>query len=79
MTVAYRCDGPDCEIVMDDERWKIGLTVENKIVPQSMEPDEDGILPVIEFHAIGMMNDSHFCSMACLASWAMSKHLDFAG
>lgn len=78
MTIAYRCDGPDCSTLMDEDTTKIALTVEKKIEPQSMEPDEDGIFPVIEIASFGMMNDTHFCSMACLASWAMTKHLEEA-
>jgi hypothetical protein len=76
MTIAYRCDGPDCATLMDDEVTKISLTVEKKIEPQTFEPDEDGMLPTIEIQAFGLLNDRHFCSMACLSAWAFAKQLD---
>lgn len=61
---------------MDDATTKISLTVEKKVEPQTVEPDEDGMLPVIEFTAFGMMNDHHFCGMACLSTWAFAKQLE---
>lgn len=76
MTIAYRCDGPGCPTIMDAEDTKISLTVEQKIEPQTIGPDEDGIFPAIEIQTFGLMNDHHFCTMSCLSAWGFAKQLE---
>lgn len=76
MTVAYRCDGPDCTNVLDKDAPRIALVVENEPAPEPPVWMDGDPLPLIDFAmTIGFDGDHHFCSASCLAQWAYHRHL----
>lgn len=75
MTAVYRCDGPDCGRILEKGVERIELRVERPPAPP--EPLEDGELPVLDFAlAFDFDASAHFCSLGCLAGWAMMEHLN---
>lgn len=76
MTVAYRCDGPDCVTVLDKDAPRIALVVENEPPPEPPDWATDGPPELDYLLTIGFEGDHHFCSASCLATWAYRRHLD---
>jgi len=66
MTVAHLCDGPGCggRIDVKGYGW-FGL--DEAVRPDDDEPDE-----WFDSEDYGL----HFCSLACLAAWAMDTSVD---
>lgn len=81
MTIAYRCDGPSCATVLDDEATRIDVQVANEKIEQTstVAGVEDGEFftgEIRQLVTIGWNADTHFCSMSCLSAWAFAKQLD---
>lgn len=75
MTVRYDCDGPDCGHIIEegDARIEVKL-VRAELTPDELASDPEQMLQLVaEF---GFTADHHFHTPACLASWAMARHLN---
>ncbi len=71
MSAVFKCDC--CEQYLTEDDSRIALDVVGPMTP--VEPNEDGVIELrpINFFAQGQ---HHFCSMACLSSWAMGRALE---
>jgi hypothetical protein len=72
MTIRYDCDGPDCSVVIEEGEARIEL----KVVQAEPPPDADPELLAAVMIEFGFTADHHFHNPACLASWAMARHLN---
>lgn len=64
MARIYRCDR--CETPMDEPTIALQLTIE--LVPDDDDDDDDLLDDELVEH--------HFCTMNCLAEWAMAEALE---
>lgn len=79
MTVWYHCDGPDCLVAMTRNERRIAITVEEPEKPFDLNTLEEGELPLIDATiTIYGDGDFHFCSDACLTSWAFTRSVEEA-
>ncbi len=78
MTVAYRCDGPGCGNVLDQEQTRIDVSVTNEPIKEGPADPLDPEYMHFATIKIGFEADQHFCSMACLSAWAFAKQLETA-
>lgn len=81
MTIRYACDGPDCPVVMAEHDPRIELSVVSPEPPEGLDPelldgDITGVALSIEMPLFGFTATHHFHQPACLASWAMARHLN---
>lgn len=77
MTVRYHCDGPDCERQMGRDERRIAITVDEPTPPFDPNNLADDEMPMIDT-TITLYGDGdfHFCSDACLTSWAFARHME---
>lgn len=81
MTIQYRCDGPDCAVMMDEDDGRIALDIvepsPSVTVSVNDEEVEGEYVTAVAYASFGFGSGTHhFHSPACLASWAMAKHLE---
>lgn len=80
MTTILQCDGPDYPVQLGPTAHHIALAVEGEEPGQALPiaTNEDGEeIELLSYWSPGaFVPDRHFCSMACLATWAMRQHID---
>lgn len=72
-----QCDNTDCAKTFRFEDHHIALNVEGT-PPSSVSVEGDEITLLAMWDDGSFVASTHFCSMACLASWAMAQHLEEA-
>jgi hypothetical protein len=76
VSLAFRCDGPDCGKVLERDDHRIELADVPAVVPLTQDELDEGYLQAVvggSFEA-----ENHFCSHECLAAWSMSRALEVA-